>query len=176
MNEQNLDLKFPAFWKRALAFSVDAAVVVALYSLLIYVVNNLLALPVEYSPILERGISLKMSPYLEEHFVEIALLYSLSKLAVLFPYFALLESSRPQATLGKLLFGIKVTDLSGRRISFSRATGRFFGKILSGQLLLIGYFLAAFTQRKQALHDLLAGTLVVDNESVLTVRTKTKEL
>lgn len=171
MNEQNINFGFAAFWKRAVAFALDVAIVVALYSLLIYAVNNLLALPVEYSPLLERGLSLQMSPYVEEHFVEIALLYSLSKFAVLFPYFTLLESSRRQATFGKLLLGIKVVDLSGRRISFARATGRFFAKILSGQVLLIGYFLAAFTERKQALHDLLAGTLVLGNESVVSVKT-----
>ena len=171
MNEQVSSFKFAAFWKRAVALAVDAIIVVAIYSLLIYVVNNLLALPLEYSPFLERGLSLKMSPYVEEHFVEIVLLYSLTKLAVLFPYFTLLESSRLQATLGKLLFGIKVVGLSGKRISFARATGRFFAKILSGQVLLIGYLMAAFTERKQALHDLLAGTLVVTNESVVTVKT-----
>ncbi|MGI8638732.1 MAG: RDD family protein [Pyrinomonadaceae bacterium] len=169
MDEQNSNFGFAAFWKRAVAFVVDLAVVVALYSLLISALNSLLALPVEYSPILERGLSLKMSPYVEEHFIEIALLYSFSKLAILFPYFTLLESSRWQATLGKLILGIKVTDLSGGRISFARATGRFFGKILSGQVLLIGYLMAAFTERKQALHDLLAGTLVVRNGSVVSM-------
>lgn len=171
MNEQVSSFKFAAFGKRAIALAVDVAIVVALYSLLIYAVNSLLALPVEYSSFLERGLSLKMSPYVEDHFVEIALLYSLSKLAVLFPYFTLLESSRLQATLGKLLFGIKVIDLSGNRVSFARATGRLFAKILSGQVLLIGYLMAAFTERRQALHDLLAGTLVIANEGVVTVKT-----
>lgn len=76
-------------------------------------------------------------------------------------YFALMESSSRQATLGKLLLGIKVTDLSGHRISFLRASGRFFGKILSGMILSIGFIMAGFTEKKQALHDMLAGTLVV---------------
>ncbi len=171
MNELNTNFKFAAFWKRAVAFVVDAAIVITLFCLLIHAVNILLALPVEYSPIFERGVSLKMSPYVEEHFVEIALLYSLLKLSVLIPYFTLLESSRLQATFGKLLLGIKVVDLSGKRISFARATGRFFAKILSGQILLIGYLLAAFTERKQTLHDLLAGTLVVTNEDVVSAKT-----
>jgi uncharacterized RDD family membrane protein YckC len=171
MNGQNTNFKFAAFWKRAVAFVVDAAIVIPLFCLLIHAVNILLALPVEYSPILERGISLKMTPYAEEHFVKIVLLYSFLKLTVLIPYFTLLESSRLQATFGKLLLGIKVIDLSGKRISFARATGRFFAKILSGQVLLIGYWLAAFTERKQALHDLLAGTLVVTNEGVVSAKT-----
>lgn len=76
-------------------------------------------------------------------------------------YYSLQESSARQATLGKLAVGIKVTDLDGQRISFGRATGRYFGKILSGCLLGIGYIMAAFTEKKQALHDQIASTLVV---------------
>jgi len=75
-------------------------------------------------------------------------------------YEALMESSSRQATLGKMIFQMKVTDLSGSRISFARATGRYFAKWLSGLTLFIGYIIAGFTERKQALHDMVAGTLV----------------
>jgi uncharacterized RDD family membrane protein YckC len=77
-------------------------------------------------------------------------------------YFALMESSSKQATLGKMALSIVVTDMDGKRISFGRATGRYFGKILSGIILLIGYIMIAFTEKKQGLHDMLANTLVVD--------------
>ena len=76
-------------------------------------------------------------------------------------YFAGLESSTRQATIGKSAMGLVVTGVDGNRISFLRATGRYFGKILSALILLIGYFMAAFTARKQALHDILASTLVL---------------
>ncbi len=76
-------------------------------------------------------------------------------------YYALMESSEKQATLGKMALGMVVTDTSGQRISFGRATGRYFGKILSALILLIGFIMAGFTERKQALHDLLADTLVI---------------
>jgi uncharacterized RDD family membrane protein YckC len=76
-------------------------------------------------------------------------------------YYASLESSTWQATLGKKILGLKVTDLAGNRISFARASGRFFGKILSGMILGIGFLMAGFTARKQALHDILAGCLVL---------------
>ena len=76
-------------------------------------------------------------------------------------YFALMESSSKQATLGKMALGIKVTDEAGKRISFGRATGRYFGKIISGLILYVGYIMIAFTKKKQGLHDMLAGTLVV---------------
>jgi len=76
-------------------------------------------------------------------------------------YYAILESSEYQATLGKKLLGLQVTDEFGRRMSFGRATGRYFSKFISGLILGIGYVMAAFTDRKQALHDKLASTLVI---------------
>jgi uncharacterized RDD family membrane protein YckC len=76
-------------------------------------------------------------------------------------YFAGFESSGRRATLGKAALGVAVTDLDGNRISFPRATGRFFAKFPSAIILLIGFIMAAFTERHQALHDKLAGTLVV---------------
>ena len=76
-------------------------------------------------------------------------------------YEAAMESSSLQATLGKMIFGMKVTDLNGNRISFARATGRHFAKYLSSLILFVGYIMAGFTQRKQALHDMIAGTLVI---------------
>ena len=76
-------------------------------------------------------------------------------------YFALMESSRFQGTLGKMAVQIKVTDMEGNRLTFGRATGRHFGKIVSGMILLIGYIMVAFTEKKQGLHDIMAGCLVV---------------
>lgn len=78
-------------------------------------------------------------------------------------YYALSESSPKQATLGKQAMKITVTDMDGNRISFARATGRYFSKIISTITLLIGYLMAAFTAKKQALHDIIAGTLVIKN-------------
>ena len=75
-------------------------------------------------------------------------------------YWALLESSPWQATLGKKALGLLVTDLQGRRITFARASGRYFGKLLSTIVLGTGYLMAGFTEKKQALHDILAGCLV----------------
>jgi uncharacterized RDD family membrane protein YckC len=76
-------------------------------------------------------------------------------------YFALMECSKLQGTLGKLAVGVKVTDLAGQRIGFGRATGRYWSRLISQMLLYIGYVMAAFTARKQALHDMMAGTVVI---------------
>jgi len=77
-------------------------------------------------------------------------------------YFAGMESSSTQGTLGKMALGIKVTDLDGNRIGFGRATGRHFSKIISTISLMIGYLMVAFTQKKQGLHDMMASCLVVN--------------
>jgi len=77
-------------------------------------------------------------------------------------YFAIFESSPRQATPGKMMLGIFVTDIYGRRISFLRALGRTLGKVLSKAFCYLGYILALFTDRSQALHDLLANTLVLE--------------
>lgn len=79
-------------------------------------------------------------------------------------YYPLLESSERQATWGKRIIGIRVVTLDGGRISFAQGLGRYLAKIfLSGCGCGIGYLLPFFTEKKQALHDLVAGTLVVEN-------------
>jgi uncharacterized RDD family membrane protein YckC len=77
-------------------------------------------------------------------------------------YFAGMESSGRQATFGKAAMSLRVTDLEGLRLSFGHATGRYFSKLISGLIPLgIGYIMAGFTAKKQALHDMIAGSLVL---------------
>jgi uncharacterized RDD family membrane protein YckC len=77
-------------------------------------------------------------------------------------YYALMESSDSGATPGKMIMGIKVTDLNGKRVSFGRATGRYFGKMVSYLTLFIGFIMVGFTAKKQGLHDMMAGCLVLN--------------
>jgi uncharacterized RDD family membrane protein YckC len=77
-------------------------------------------------------------------------------------YYALAESSSWQATLGKKMLNLKVTDMTGQPITFGRASGRYFSKIITGMIpLAIGYILAGFTEKKQAVHDMIASCLVL---------------
>ena len=77
-------------------------------------------------------------------------------------YFAGLESSERQATFGKSAMSLRVTNSEGERLSFGHASGRFFAKLVSGLVpFAIGYIMAGFTAKKQALHDFIAGTLVL---------------
>lgn len=81
--------------------------------------------------------------------------------AIWWAYSAVLQSSKWQATLGKKILGLKVCDYQGVRISFARASGRFFASYLSALLVGIGFIMVAFTRNKQGLHDFMAKTLVV---------------
>ncbi len=89
---------------------------------------------------------------------EVALLLLIS---VSWIYESAMISSTHQATFGKIAFGLRVTNLEGNRISFARSMGRFFCKCLP--ISFIGYLMAAFTRKRQALHDLIAGTLVLQD-------------
>jgi len=138
-------MQYAGFLRRLVAYIIDIFVLYAAY----FAVGLVLAFGF-------GGIDIEPQPAAGRQ-----LPANLFGLVVSWLYFALMESSAKQGTLGKMAIGIKVTDLAGARIGFGRATGRFFGKVLSGLLLLIGYIMAAFTKKKQALHDILAGTLVV---------------
>ncbi len=97
----------------------------------------------------------------------------LVSLLVTVAYFALLESSAWQGTVGKRVCRLRVTDLAGRRIRLPRALGRYLGKYVSAALLMLGFLMAGWTMRKQALHDIIASTLVARlrfSDPVFTVR------
>lgn len=76
-------------------------------------------------------------------------------------YYTFMESSKYQASVGKIVLGLKVTDMNGGKLDFTKALVRNLCKIISSMILLIGYLMAAFTEKKQALHDMIASTLVV---------------
>jgi uncharacterized RDD family membrane protein YckC len=83
-------------------------------------------------------------------------------LVVSWLYYALSESSSWQATPGKKILNLKVTDLTGQPITFARASGRYFAKIITSMIpLAIGYIMAGFTEKKQAIHDMIASCLIL---------------
>jgi uncharacterized RDD family membrane protein YckC len=87
-------------------------------------------------------------------------------------YYALFESSNFFATPGKKACGLIVTTIDGHRLSFGRASGRYFGKWISGFTLGIGWFMAGWTRRKQALHDLISDCVVlkkIDQRNIAVV-------
>jgi len=76
-------------------------------------------------------------------------------------YYTLMETSKYQGTVGKIALGLIVTDTNGNKLDFSKALVRNICKIISSMILFIGYIMAGFTDKKQALHDMIANTLVV---------------
>ena len=158
-------ISYAGFWKRVVAYLID--------SMVMYIPCTLLELPFGVRAAQEKlqQQTASLSPG------DPAALHALSDFYVsVWPYFliatlawwlysALCESSRWQATVGKLAIGIRVTGLHGERISFPRAAGRYAGKFLSAMILLMGFLMVAFTERKQGLHDMMANTLVLNGRA-----------
>ena len=148
---------YAGFWMRFLAYIIDAIVLGIVSFIILIPFLGIVGLTAATSAgDLENGGGGMIAAMIGTYFLTIVMMTAASWL-----YYALMESSAKQATLGKLALSIKVTDMAGNRISFGRATGRYFGKLVSGLILMIGYIMAGFTQQKQALHDIMAGTLVV---------------
>jgi uncharacterized RDD family membrane protein YckC len=144
-------LPYGGFWIRLLAFMIDR--------ILLSIVFTPFAL-VFMLPFIRSAIRGEMDEGPPAWVFTTLPLLVLAAILLQWLYDALLTSSSWQATVGKRVVKLKVTDMEGNRISFGRATGRFFAKILSGMMCNIGFIMAAFTERKQALHDMIAGTLV----------------
>jgi uncharacterized RDD family membrane protein YckC len=161
--------QFAGFWWRALAFMVDGIVLAAMRWALragtglddLHVtfgtheaggISNIAYVPVQFSARYPEfgDIHLHGSSWL-----------SLASLLLGVAYFVLLEASPWQATVGKRICRLRVTDIHGRRISVLRSLSRYLAKFLSSLIFGIGFLMAGWTRRKQALHDLLADTLVM---------------
>ena len=153
--EGGLGRRYSGFWRRCGAILIDGAV--------LFVITLPVKLLFGYGLFPKR-------PADHNYFGNNAsagwayLAYSTVSLVLTWIYFSASESSVRQATLGKMAFGIIVTDENGSRISFGRATGRFFSKLVSWFTLGIGFMVAGWTSKKQALHDLMARTLVVQKD------------
>ena len=142
-------VRYGGFWIRFVAAIIDAVIVQAVVMPISFVIGGITGA----AGALGGGSNVGLS-------ILGGLFGAVIGIAGTWLYEALMTSSVRQATLGKMIFGMRVTDLNGNRISFARATGRYFAKWISAFTLLIGYIVAGFTERKQALHDMIAGTLV----------------
>ncbi len=144
--------QYIGFWYRVLAYIIDG--------FLINIAAGIIGLFVGFV----FGFLMALNGMSEADIEAVAgLLGGVIGLLVGWLWFAISESSSWQASLGKKILGFKVVDANGQRLTFGRATGRYFVKILSGILLCIGFIMVAFTQKKQGLHDKIANTYVVKN-------------
>lgn len=154
-----MEKKFAGFWWRFLAYLIDGVLIWFFNWIVITPVKALFGISAA-SAISSGNMYETQAIGLMGAFFGAAMVLYLVLIVVIWLYFALMESSKFQGTVGKIAIGIIVTDMEGNRISFARATGRYFGKILSSLIFMIGFIMAGFTEKKQALHDMLAGTLV----------------
>lgn len=154
-------LEYAGFWKRFAATLIDGSILGVILGVPFFMIGSVIAFVGEL-----MGAFLYVAGSATALEMSLRIILSIWVILLLWLYSAVMESSQKQATLGKMALGIKVTDLDGRRITFAKATGRFFAKSLSNITLGIGYIIAAFTQKKQALHDVIAGTLVINRDQV----------
>jgi len=141
-----MEFMYAGFWRRFLAISID------------HLILGILSLPINLivNPILRSLLRLDF----KTSFVILIIPWLVGHI-LCWLYFAFFESSSKQATPGKMVMKIIVTNLEGNRISFARATARYWSKLVSTIILMVGFIMAAFTSKKQALHDIIAKTLVI---------------
>ena len=155
---------YAGFWLRFVAHLIDGLIlgvgVFALVIPLIFLTG--LAATFESLPRRIEGMEGQPNPALIGAILSLVFLFVMVGVLLQWLYYAYFESGEKQATWGKQALGLYVTDGAANRVSFGRASGRFFAKIISGLIPLgIGYIMAGFTERKQALHDMIAGCLVL---------------
>jgi uncharacterized RDD family membrane protein YckC len=151
---------YGGFWVRFVAYFVDSLILgipftIALFAIFMFAgVGTMMR---RSAPVNPNEVAANFAPVFA---MMIPVMFFL--ILVSWLYYAGMESSARQATLGKSVMSLRVTNAEGQRLSFGHASGRFFAKIISGMIpFAIGYIMAGFTEKKQALHDLIAGTLVL---------------
>jgi len=157
---ENETIEYAGFWIRFIAYIIDSIIIGFLEFIVVLPFLGLLGVKVfEWNTIqdLDNADIELLLPVIASAITGL----SLTILLITWFYYALLQSGARQATVGKMALALKVTDINGDRLTFSRASLRYFSKILSGLFLMIGYIMAGFTPKKQALHDIIANTYVV---------------
>jgi len=143
------EFAFAGFWKRAIAYIFDGIIFSILLTIIFLIFGSSMINMNNPQAMLNMGVTFIIGFYISIY-------------VGWWLYFAILESSSLQATLGKKMMGIKVTDMQGQPLSFMHATGRHFSGFVTQMTFFIGFLMIAFTSRKQALHDKMASTLVVN--------------
>jgi uncharacterized RDD family membrane protein YckC len=160
-----MNTTYAGFWLRFVAYVIDYIIIYVVQSFLFVPLLGLLGLsfatqmgdPENMTEAEAIGMAGSMMAVAGTTFLLSAIIGIL--------YWTLMESSKYQATVGKMALGLKVTDMDGKNLDFVKALIRNICKIISGMILGIGYIMAGFTDKKQGLHDIIASTLVVKKEN-----------
>jgi uncharacterized RDD family membrane protein YckC len=153
---------YAGFWMRFVAFIIDYIIISILQSVVIMPILATLGFSVvsingfDFDSMSDQDTWAMIMAFIAAASFAMTVSFVIQTL-----YFSFMESSKHQATLGKMALGIKVTDMNGDKLDFPKALLRQLGKVLSSMIFLIGYILAGLTEKKQALHDIIVGALVV---------------
>lgn len=153
MSEQALtqNMNYSPFWSRLASYLIDGLIISAIISVLGSLgVFSLIGISFDPSTLSDPNHSMANNSG-----------YMVITLIISTLYYAILQSSKWQATVGKKLMNNKVTNLNGERISFFTAVIRHLSMIFLSSIMMIGYVMYFFTKKKQTLHDLIAKTVVV---------------
>lgn len=131
----SVELRFAKFWKRAVALFIDMTLLIIVASFV-------------------SGDAARD---------DLRFRYAFGILGLV--YYVAFENSPYMGTLGKIIMKLRVVDVSGNKISVGRAVIRYIARNLSNIILMLGYIVAAFTEKNQTLHDLIAKTYVIEAES-----------
>lgn len=148
---QDKTYHYGGFWIRLVAYFIDGI----LNNIISFILSIILG--VAYG-MTSGATSLDMTP---DTIFKLRIMSFVLSIFTTWFYFALFNSSKYMATPGKMLLGLIVVDKEYKRLSFAKATGRFFATFVSSIILFIGFFMAGFTNKKRALHDMMAGTYVI---------------
>lgn len=156
---------FAGFWLRFVAYLIDGVILGIPMSIIFFLLFGIMGGAAiwtsRFEPNQDPQVAFAHATTLISGLLGFIFVVALVAISINWLYFAYMESSERQATLGKIVMNLRVTDANGNRLSFGHASGRYFAKIVTGLVpLAIGWIMAGFTEKKQALHDFIAGTLV----------------
>lgn len=154
-----MNTNYAGFWMRLVAFIIDAIIIGVLQSFVFVPILGVLGISI-FNSTPDMSDPDQVAGMVATIVAAMGTVWILAMIIQIL-YFTFMESSKYQATVGKLALGIIVTDVNGAKLDFTKALVRNLCRIISNITMLIGYIIAGFTEKKQALHDIIAGTLVV---------------
>jgi uncharacterized RDD family membrane protein YckC len=156
-----MNTNYAGFWMRFAAYIIDIIIVYVVQSFVFIPLFGLLGISFAASGGDYENMSEAEAMGMAGGIMAVVGTTILLASAISILYWTLMESSKYQATVGKMVLGLKVTDVEGKNLDFVKSLIRNVSKIISGVILYIGYIMAGFTEKKQGLHDMIAGTIVV---------------
>jgi uncharacterized RDD family membrane protein YckC len=155
------DSKYAGFWLRFVAYIIDYVILYVINLIILAPIMGMIGVGVASSAMDFSSMSEGDIVGMIKTILMAVVAGSIVLMVVNILYYTLMEASKFQGTVGKIALGLKVTDANGGKLDFVKALLRNVGKIVSGLVLMIGYIMAGFTEKKQALHDMFVGALVV---------------